>query len=86
MERRSLALLERAFGPDHPDVATTLNSLVVLLHARGRYTDAEPMLKRALVVRKSALGPDHADVGTMLNNVAEVYRAQGRSADARAVL
>lgn len=29
--RQSLAMQERALGPDHPDVATTLNTLAALL-------------------------------------------------------
>ncbi len=34
---RSLAIVEKALGPEHPDVATSLNNLAVLYHAQGRY-------------------------------------------------
>ena len=42
----SLAIREKALGPDHPDVATSLNNLAELYEAQGRYADAEPLYKR----------------------------------------
>ena len=69
-------------GPDHPDVATSLNNLAVLYDDQGRYADAEPLYKRSLAIREKALGPDHPDVATSLNNLAELYDDQGRYADA----
>jgi CHAT domain-containing protein len=82
MYKRSLAIKEKAFGPDHPDVALSLNNLAQLYHAQGRYTDAEPMYKRSLTIREKTLGADHPDVAASLNNLAELYRTQGRYADA----
>ena len=35
---------EKALGPDHPDVARSLNNLAVLYYEQGRYADAEPLL------------------------------------------
>jgi hypothetical protein len=39
----ALALREQALGPDHPEVATSLNYLAVLYHTQGRYAEAEPL-------------------------------------------
>ena len=36
--RRGLAISEKALGPDHPGVATTLNNLAQLLKVRGSTT------------------------------------------------
>ena len=69
-------------GPDHPNVAPSLNNLAALYRAQGRYADAEPLYKRSLAIREKELGPDHPDVAQTLNNLAELYRAQGRYADA----
>ena len=80
--KRSLAIREKALGPDHPDVATSLNNLAVLYDNQGRYADAEPLYKRSLAIREKALGPDHPDVATSLNNLAVLYENQGRYADA----
>ena len=63
--KRSLAIREKALGPDHPDVALSLNNLAELYHAQGRYADAEPLYKRSLAIREKALGPDHPDVATI---------------------
>ena len=80
--KRSLAIREKALGPDHPDVAFSLINLGALYFDKGRYADAEPEFKRSLDIREKALGPDHPDVAVSLNNLAELYRAQGRYADA----
>ena len=48
--KRSLAIREKALGPDHPDVATSLNNLAVLYDEQGRYADAEPLYKRSLAI------------------------------------
>ena len=60
--KRSLAIREKALGPDHPDVAQSLNNLAVLYRDQGRYADAEPLYKRSLAINEKALGPDHPDV------------------------
>ena len=36
--RRALGIYEKALGPDHPDVAITLNNLALLLKVRGSTT------------------------------------------------
>jgi tetratricopeptide (TPR) repeat protein len=82
LAQRALAILEKARGPDHPDVALSLNNLASLYVAQGRYADAEPLYKRSLAVKEKVFGPDHPDVATVLNNLAELYRAQGRYTDA----
>ena len=48
--KRSLAIWEKALGPDHPDVATALNNLAALYDDQGRYADAEPLYKRSLAI------------------------------------
>ena len=57
---------EKALGPDHPDVGTSLNNLAGSIARQGRYAEAEPLYKRALAIGEKALGPDHPDVGTSL--------------------
>ncbi len=62
--KRSLAIREKALGPDHPDVASSLNNLGSLYENQGRYADAEPLYKRSLAIREKALGPNHPDVAS----------------------
>src|SRR3989338_6000626 len=40
--RRSLEIREKVLGPEHPDVAASLNNLAGLYDAQGRYAQAEP--------------------------------------------
>jgi tetratricopeptide (TPR) repeat protein len=80
--QRSLALAEHAYGPDHPNVASSLNNLAELYRAEGKHAEAEPLYKRSLAIDERAYGPDHPDVATDLNNLALLYRAQGKYADA----
>jgi CHAT domain-containing protein/Tfp pilus assembly protein PilF len=77
-----LAIREKALGPNHPDVAQSLNNLAALYKDQGRYADAEPLYKRSLAIREKSLGPDHPDVANSLNNLALLYNDQGRYADA----
>ncbi len=53
--RRALAIGEKAFGPDHPNVAIGLNNLAALLQATNRLAEAEPMYRRALAIDETGL-------------------------------
>ena len=80
--QRALAIREKAFGPNDPYVAISLNNLGLFYDHRGRYADAEPLLKRALAICDKVLDPDHPDIAVSLNNLATLYSRQGRYADA----
>ena len=80
--RRALAIRELALGPEHPDLALSLNSLALLFHARGEYAKAEPLYRGSLAIREKAFGADHPAMATALYNLGELYHAQGRYAEA----
>ncbi len=48
---RSLAIREKALGPEHPDVATSLENYAALLRATGRSAEAGKMEARAKEIR-----------------------------------
>ena len=52
--KRALAIFEKALGPDHPNLATSLENYAALLKATQRTAEAEPLLKRAEAIRKAA--------------------------------
>ena len=80
---RALAIYEKVLGPEHPDTATSLNNLAVLLQAQGDLAGARPLYERALAIREKVLGPEHPDTATSLNNLAVLLQAQGDLAGAR---
>ena len=52
---------EKALGPDHPDIALSLNNLGYLLQAQGDSPARGRSYERALAICEKALGPDHPD-------------------------
>jgi len=79
---RALAIREKALGPDHPDVATSLNNLAGLYFKQGQYAAAEPLYKRSLAILEKALGQDHPNEAGSLHNLAVLYHVQGQYAAA----
>ena len=77
---RLLSFRVKVLGPDHPDVATSLNNLAALLKTQGKYAEAEPLYRRALAIDEKALGKDHPDVAIDLNNLALLLKTQGKFA------
>jgi tetratricopeptide (TPR) repeat protein len=83
--KRSMAVTEKAFGPDHPDVAQALNNLAAVYVRQGHNADAERLFKRSVVTFEKTLGPNHPDLAGILENLAGLYKDQGRYPDAIAL-
>ena len=75
---RALTILEKMLGPNHPSVATSLETLAGLYRFQGRHAEAEPLYERALAILEKALEPDHPNVARNLHNLAALYYAQDR--------
>jgi CHAT domain-containing protein/Tfp pilus assembly protein PilF len=84
--QRSLAILEKAFGTEHPNVAQSLNNLAALYDSQGRYNQAEPLYQRSLAIREKVLGEKHPDTAQSLNNLASLYVYQQRYREAEPLL
>jgi CHAT domain-containing protein/Flp pilus assembly protein TadD len=79
---RELAVFEKAFGPDHPNVAAALIDLGEVYEKQGRYAEAEPLYKRALALLEKAHGPELVKVTPGLSYLASSYEEQGRYGEA----
>ena len=79
---QAVAVRERAFGPDHPNVSYALYNTGWLYKLEGRYAEAEPLIRRALVIQEKSLGPESKVLATTLNELGYVLMAQGRYAEA----
>ena len=73
--RRSLAIVEKALGPEHPQVATILTNLGSLYRFAGYPNKAEPLFKRSIAIVEKAFGPDHLQSAWPLAELAKVYGA-----------
>ena len=85
--RRSLAICEKALGPDHPEcghVAQQPGVTVSIARAATRTPSRSSSAASPSVRRR--LDPIILDVGRPLNNLAALYESQGRYAEAGAAL
>ena len=80
--RRVLAIGEKSFGPDHPNVAVRLNNLAQLLQSTNRLDEAEPLMRRVISISETSLGPDHPNIATALNNLAMLLQNTNRLVEA----
>ncbi len=81
--KRLLANYEKALGPDHPDIAASLNSLAALYGNLARHGDAELLYKQSLAIHEKALGPDHREVARAVDNLARRLRTPATGAPAQ---
>ena len=79
---RALAVFERAFGPEHYEVAANLHNLAAVLAARGRRAEAEQHYRRALAIKHKVLGGDSPDAALTRNNLGRLLREAGQPDEA----
>jgi tetratricopeptide (TPR) repeat protein len=84
--RRALAIDEKSYGPDNPDVAARVGNYATLLVAIGRLAEAEPLHRRALTIHEASLGPDHPHVATGLGNLARLLWATNHFGEAERLM
>nr|MBC8424992.1 tetratricopeptide repeat protein [bacterium] len=83
VERQAVALAEDAFGPEHPNVATCVGNLGIVLQGLGDLRGAKECYERALRIKECALGEDHPGSAICANNLGGVLYALGDLAQAR---
>ncbi len=84
--QEAIQRVEAFRGPDHLDLADSLNALGELLWGQGSHAEAQSFLERSLRIREKGLGPDHPEVATSLNNLSSVLQAQALFVEARSLL
>ncbi len=82
----TLALAEKALGPDSPIVAATIGQLAHVLKGMGKYAEAGQLFERNLATIEKLVGKDHPETASALNELASLYRLDGRLADAKRLL
>jgi tetratricopeptide (TPR) repeat protein len=80
--------LERfALAPcsDHPKVIESRNDLAFFYEIRGRYQEAEPVLRRVVAAAEHERGYDSPELAPSLNNLAVSLSHQGRYSEAESI-
>ena len=54
-----------------------LVAVALLLRARGKLDEAEPLLREALAARREALGDTHPSTLVSINNLGDLLQARG---------
>ncbi len=73
LAERVLAIRKEVLGPDHPDVAVTLNSLALLYQNTSDYSQAESLFRRSLSIDEKVFGKDHPNLAIVYGNLATLY-------------
>lgn len=76
--QRALRISERVLGPEHAQVASSLNGLALLYSWQGKYEQAEGLFQRVLQIREQSLGPEHLEMADSLNGLAHLFYRQGK--------
>ena len=79
--RQSLSIRERAFAPNDPILATTLENVADCCAAQdGKLLDAIALRERALLIREAAVGAGHPSVATARAKLGELRARPGGAA------
>lgn len=78
LAQRALTIYQQVLGQEHPDVATSLNTLAELYLSQKNYSQAEPLFWRALAIREKMLKQQPLGVVTSLNNLISLYKEQAK--------
>lgn len=68
--QRALEISEKALGPDHPSVATSLHNLAMLLRVMGRQPESALLYRKLLETQEKVLGQKGSVSPSILNYMA----------------
>ncbi|MEO1368534.1 MAG: tetratricopeptide repeat protein, partial [Acidobacteriota bacterium] len=80
-QEKSLEFFRAEHGPDHPDVAASLNNLAVIYRVVGRLEEAEQTMRQALEIRRNAI-PDSVGTAHAMGVLGNILEARGRIEEA----
>lgn len=86
LQDRSIAILERLHGPDHPAVGMALANRASLLNQLGRTEEARASYRRARPIFVARLGKEHASIAALDINLGNLELGEKNFAAARELL
>ena len=84
--RRAIAIDEKAYKPDDPDLAISYSNLALVEQDLGNLAEARELLRRAIAIQEKAYEADHPALATGYSNLATVEQDLGNLAEARELL
>lgn len=84
--RGALDLAQKAYGPDHSEMAVGFNNLAALLQDTHRLTEAEPLMRQSLKIDEASYGLKHPNVAIALNNLATLLHVTHRQEEAEPLM
>jgi tetratricopeptide (TPR) repeat protein len=78
-------ILEKAFGAEHPNVASVIGNEGEVLWKLKRLDEAEPLLRQALAMKERLYAPGHASIAISQHALAGVLRDGGKLTEAEAL-
>lgn len=82
LAQKTIEISRKVLGETHPDYASYLTMVAILLEEQGDFAQAEILYRQTLDIRKNAVGESHPSYASGLNNLAGVYMSQGHHAKA----
>jgi hypothetical protein len=82
--RRALAIDEKSYGPEHPDVARDLNNLASLLYVTNRLNEVGQLMRRMVEILLNstrATGHQHPKQQLALGNYTNLLLEMGLTED-----
>ncbi len=76
--REALGMQRELLGPQHPDVAQSLNGMSLLLLSQGQLAEAEAVSREALAINRQAAPETFGRWESDLNNLVETLRREGK--------
>src|SRR5262245_1782470 len=76
--RRIVAIQEQSLGPDHVELAPSLNNLAMMLERQGDAVEAERCYRRAYDIARRAVGAQDSLAQAARANLVEFLHATGK--------
>jgi len=77
MLRCAVAIAEATLDSDRNDISEYIHQLGVVVHAQGKYEEAEKLYKRGLIIRENVYGQQHQIIAKSLGDLARLYLDSG---------
>ncbi len=84
--QRAIALAEKAYEPDHPNLAIRYSNLATIELALGDLPAARDLMQRAIDIEGKAYEPDHPNLAIRYWNLGRIEEADGNIEPARELI